>query len=159
MTKKIFNIFNRPETVAAPTGDRYDKQYQMRIDENGHKSLHEVGKTDRYEKIQSHKEETDIKNIIAKATLDPTVLNQKAGQYMDTTNMPTTLAEAQTKILDIKNEFNELPLEIRKKFDNSAEKYIAAYGTKEWAESVGLINEKVVEEIKAVPEEPKSEEM
>lgn len=142
---KIYTIFDRPEAKENPVGNEYDLIRQMRVDENGHKYLITTGKTNRYEKIQAHAEETNIGNILAKATMDPSVLQKKNPQYFDAVDMPKTLAEAQTKIMTIKNEFNDLPLEIRKRYDNSVEKYIADYGTENWAINVGLIKKKVEE--------------
>lgn len=148
---KIYTIFDRPEAKENPVGTEYDAVRQMRVDENGHKYLVTTGKTNRYEKIQSHAEETNIANILAKATMDPTALQKRNPQYFDATNMPKTLAEAQTKIVAIKNEFNDLPLEVRKKYDNSVEQYIADYGTENWALNVGLIKKT------AEPREEKAE--
>lgn len=61
---------------------------------------------------------------------DLEVLNAMRGQYIDTTGMPSTLAEAQQKIIDLKYEFSQLPKDIRKEFDYSEEKYIAEWGAK-----------------------------
>lgn len=139
----FFTMFKRPKSNPVPTGTRYDKTYQMKIDQTGHKELEVTGKTDRYEKIQQFKDECMIENILAKATIDPTVLEQKKAEYFDATGLPTTLAEAQSKILDIKNEFYKLPVTVRESFDNSPEKYIATYGTASWAKYMGIIKEEV----------------
>lgn len=143
-TKATFHsYYNRPETVAAPTGTEYDKVRKIIIDDTGHKVLKVVGETNRYQKIQAHKEECLIENILAKATIDPTILNQRNGQYFDATEMPKTLAEAQNKILEVKQEFEKLPVEVREKFGHSPERYVQLYGSKEWGEAVGLIQAKV----------------
>lgn len=150
------SMYDRPETIPCETGTRYDKTYTMIIDEHGHKDLKCTGETDRYAKIQSHLEEVLIENILAKATLDPTILNKREGLYFDSTSMPKTLAEAQNAILALNQEFEKLPAEIKQKFDNSAEKYIAAYGSKEWGDKMGII-EKTVEETKEEKKEEKKD--
>lgn len=140
----FITMYKKPKTVCpAPTGTRYDKTYQMKIDKTGHKELEVTGKTDRYEKIQQFKEECLIENILAKATMDPTILEQKKAEYFDATGLPTTLAEAQSKIIEIKNEFYKLPVKVRESFDNAPEKYIATYGTTSWAKHMGIIKEEV----------------
>lgn len=145
-------MFNRPETIPSETGTEFDKTYMMKYDDQGNKVLLCTGKTNRYEEIQSHLEETQIENILARATLDPSVLEQKIGQYVDTTNMPKTLVEAQNTMLALKYEFESLPAEIRYKFDGSLDKYMANYGTEEWATKIGLIKE-VAAEPTATPTE------
>lgn len=51
--------------------------------------------------------------------------------------MPKSLAEAQNMIVGIRQEFYELPIEVREKFNNSPEQYVAQYGTKSWIEATG----------------------
>lgn len=134
----IWSRFDRPDTIPAPEGTSTEPEYMETIDENGHRTLEQVGETDTYALIQASLEETKIENIIKRATLgDPTALTQTMGAYMDTTDMPTSLAEMQNAIIAIENEFNKLPLETRLKFNQSAEKYISMYGSEEWANIMG----------------------
>jgi hypothetical protein len=134
----IWSRFDRPDTIAAPEGTSTEPKYMEAIDENGHRTLEQTGETDTYAMIQASLEETKIENIIRRATLgDPTALTQTMGAYVDTTDMPTSLAEMQNAIITIENEFNKLPLETRLKFNQSPEKYISMYGTEEWAKIMG----------------------
>lgn len=153
----FFTGYNRPMSIPNETGTEFDKTYTVEIDKHGHKELKETGKTNRYEKIQSFKDETDIANILVKATVDPTILNQRNGQYGDFTKAPKTLAEAQNIILKIKDEFFNLPVETRKEFNNSPEQYIAAYGSEEWQKALGLVKEEIKEKVKEIEEETKNE--
>lgn len=157
MAKEAFQFFTRynlPKSVGVPCGDRYDKTYQIKINkETGHKTLVPSGKTDRYALVQSHLEETKIENILKRATLDPTVLNQRIGQYGDFTDMPKTLAEFQQMALDMEHAFNELPVEVRKEFDNSVDKFIHDAGSKEWFEKLGNNKDSVIEQVKEVKED------
>lgn len=130
-------MYGEKEFKAAPTGTRYDQKYRIEYSKTGHKLIVPDGTTDRYAIIQSHSEECNIENIIAKSKLDPSVLNRKVGQYGDFTKMPKSLAEAQNMIVGIKQEFYKLPIEVREKFNNSPEQYVAQYGTKTWMEATG----------------------
>lgn len=141
------SMYDRPETIATETGTEFDKTYTMVLDKAGHKHLKCTGRTNRYEKIQSHLDECLVENIIAKSTMDPSVLNKQNGLYFDSTSMPKTLAEAQNAILALNQEFEKLPAEMKQKFNNSPEQYVAEYGSKEWGDKLGLIKEKI-EEIK-----------
>ena len=121
-----------------PTGTRTDKTYKYVIDpKTGRRKWKEVGETDRYAKIQESLEDSKLVNIIKRATTDPTVLMANNGMWVDVTEMPRNLMEAQNSVLKARQQFADLPLEIRKKFDNDVDLYVSMYGTKEWAEALG----------------------
>lgn len=147
------SMYDRPDTISSETGTPFDKTYTMILDKAGHKHLRCTGETNRYEKIQSHLDECLIENVIAKATMDPSVLNKRQGLYFDSTSMPKTLAEAQNAILALNQEFEKLPAEMKQKFNNSPEQYVAEYGSKVWGDKLGLIKE----EVKETKEEKKEE--
>ena len=71
--------------------------------------------------------------------------------------MPTSLAEAQNKILAIKNEFYKLPIDVRRNFGMSPEAYVQQYGTNQWATKMGFVEEKKLNE--ALPEIKTTEEV
>lgn len=146
-TKPVFyTLRNLPETKPVPTGTEFDKTYNLAIDkETGKKVLRCNGETNRYAKVQSHLEECLIENILAKATLDPSVLNKTSGLYFDATAMPKTLSEAQNAIIQITQEFDKLDADTKAKFDNSVEKYVDQYGTLPWAEALGRIKKQTEE--------------
>lgn len=134
--------FNRPETIPVEAGTMYMDEYQLSIDKETQKeTLVLTGKTNLWEKIQAHEEECRIENILQRATIDPTVLEAKRAEFIDCIDMPKTLMEAQVKIMAVKQEFEKLPAEVRKEFDYSAEKYVAEYGSAEWAKALGLTQE------------------
>ena len=60
------------------------------------------------------------------------------GQYTDITGAPKSLAEAQQMIIDLKAKFDELPKDIKQKFDYNVEQYIAEFGSETWAEKTGV---------------------
>lgn len=113
--------------------------YEIQIDKKGHKTLKQVGEHDIYEEIQSFLEETKIENILARAAAgDLNTLNQRTGLYIDVTDSPKTLAEAQNAILKLGNYFDSLPTDVRAKFDNSKEKFVQEYGSEEWLNNMGF---------------------
>ena len=61
--------------------------------------------------------------------------------YADITDMPKSYIEAHNKIQKMEQNFNELPLEIRNKFDNSFTKYLAEAGSESWMKNLGLVKE------------------
>lgn len=135
----FYTAYQRSKTEAAPAGTKEEPVYQMQINTRGHKELVKIGKTNIYDIIQESLEQSKIENIIRRATEgDPYALQTMNGQYIDVSEMPKTLAEAQQFVIKAKGEFDQLPINIRRKFDMSAEKYIATYGTNEWIENMEI---------------------
>lgn len=144
---KVYTKFDVPEKIKTISGSRYLNTYQEEIDkETGKKHLVKTGETNVYEMIQADLEASKIENILQRVALgDLSALNQKETLYVDTTNMPKTLMEAQNIVLKAKQEFERMPLEVRKEFDNSAEKYISEMGTKEFNEKMSPYNKRIAE--------------
>ena len=134
----FYSRLNPAPVIETPTGSKEATTYQTKIDKNGHKVTVPNGKTNIYDRIQSSLEETKIENIIKRFTEgDISAFRQGEPLYADMTEAPKTLMEAQNMIIRITDEFNNLPVEVRAKFDHSPEKYVALYGSEEWAKAVG----------------------
>lgn len=126
-------------TEAAPAGSKEEAVYNIELDKNGHKILKKTGETNIYDIIQASLEDSKIENIIRRATQgDAGVLEIMAGQYMDTSMLPSTLAEAQNFVIAAKREFDRLPIETRRLFNMSAEEYVSSYGTQKWMDNMGI---------------------
>lgn len=135
----FYTAYKRPITEPAPAGEKEESVYQTTIDLHGHKILKEIGKTNIYDIIQESLESSKIENIIRRASEgDINALTIMNGQYIDTTDIPNTLAEAQNFVIQAKNEFDQLPINIRRQFNMSAEQYIAEYGKTSWIEKLGI---------------------
>lgn len=135
---EFYSRLNPAPVIEAPAGSKEATTYQTQIDENGHKVTVPIGKTNIYDRIQSSLEETKIENIIKRFTEgDISAFRQGEPLYADMTEAPKTLMEAQNMIIRITEEFNNLPVEVRAKFDHSPEKYVALYGGEQWAQAVG----------------------
>lgn len=143
----VYTKFAVPEKKKTESGRRYLNTYQEEIDkETGKKHLVKSGETNIYEMIQEDLEDSKIENILQRVALgDLKALEQRETLYVDATNMPKTLMEAQNVVLKAKQEFEKLPLEVRKEFDNSAEKYISEMGTKEFTEKMAPYNKRIAE--------------
>lgn len=134
---KIYSRTKKRPTEASPTGKMTEDTYSIEIDLKGHKTLTKSGETNIYDKIQESHEETKIENIIRRAVGgDETALAVMHGTYADVTKMPKSLAEMQQQIIKATQEFEKLPLELRRQFNHSVEEYIAEYGSKEWGDKI-----------------------
>ena len=59
--------------------------------------------------------------------------------------------ELQNIMLRAEQIWDEIPKEIKLKFDNDVDKFVASFGTVDWAKNLGIYQEEK-------PEEPKKEE-
>lgn len=143
---KVFTQFDRtPRTFSNP-GTRFLNEYQEQIGKNGQKELVKIGEKNIYEMIQLDLESTKIENILhAVAMGDLSALQQREAMYIDATTMPKTLMEAQNIVIKARNEFEKMPLEVRKLFNNSPEQYVSEMGTKEFLDKMEPYNKKMAE--------------
>lgn len=141
----IYSIFNKPPHKNTPHGSRYINLYQEEINKKtGVLELVKTGEHDVYEEIQQDAESCKIENILhAVAMGDLNALNQREATYVDATTMPKNLMEAQNLVIRMKDEFYNMPVDVRKEFDNSPEKYVSLMGTNEFQEIMAPYNEKI----------------
>ena len=135
---EFYSRVNKPETIPAPSGEKVVPTFSLRISKDtGRQELVETGTTDIYEKIQASKESTLIYNIIERfQNGDISALNQHKGYYGDMTVVPKTLAGMKQALIDAEDNFNKLPLEVRKEFNHNVNEYLTAIDN-------GTINEKL----------------
>ena len=139
----IYSQLEKPEHRFTPKGTRYINTYQEEI-KDGRLTLIKTGETNVYEKIQADAESCKIENILhAVAMGDLNALRQREVTYGDATTMPKTLMEAQNLVIKMKDEFYKMPLEIRKEFGNSPDRYVEEMGTKEFFDKMAPYNEKI----------------
>lgn len=86
-----------------------------------HESFHEPSMTD-----QSQKEDCDINVIVAryKKTGDASMLRQRAGVYMDVSEIPS-YGDMLTQINLARDAFESLPGKLRKRFGNDPQEFIS----------------------------------
>ena len=126
--------------VHAPGGAPTEMRHTPHIDKNGRRTLKRDKEVAIYDLIQASREQCEIENIIRRAVEgDYNALNAVNGVYSDITNCPSSIAEAQQYIINAKNEFANLPKEIKAKFEYNPEVYIAEMGgdTETWLDKMG----------------------
>lgn len=126
------------EEYVTPCGDRFREDFVGKLDkETGEISLVSVGKTDLFEYIQSFREETDITSLIQRAE-NGDLSAFSSAVFGDFTDMPETYADALNFVLEAQREFNALPTEIKKRFQNDFHQYICTAGSRDWFEKFGV---------------------
>lgn len=125
MSKCWFNKYNRPEVLVAPSGEKEEYRHEPEYDEWNKRVLKRTKIIPIYDIIQSHADECNFEKIIRRATEgDQNALNIIEGQYIDITEAPTNIMEAQNMMLNAKKEFENLPADMRKKFDYDYHNYL-----------------------------------
>lgn len=150
---KILMSLEEMRQNAKPTecGDKMRRTFLWVMQKDGTKTLEVDREIDQQEEIDSYKDETLIENIVRKATLDPNLFEALSygmndGTFTDTTNMPTTLAEAQQIMIDIEQRWNMLPKEIKARFDNDSSKFVNKFGSAEWLDAMSLKKSETMKE-------------
>lgn len=127
------------------SGSRYADKHAVRIDDKGHKTLVKTGeKTDIYAKIQSHKDECDIELILQRAEVEGyEILDKRQVISGDVTAVPKSLMEAQMMLQNMENDFNKLPIDVRRQFNFSFNEYVAEAGNdlNSWSKKMGYIKD------------------
>lgn len=145
----------RETTTVKPTeaGENVRRTYLWEYNEKGEKVLTLDQVIDQQAEIDSYLEETKLENIIRRASIDPDLaarlIPDMGGGLQDATEMPENLMELQNIMLRAEQVWDEIPKEIKLKFDNDVDKFVSSFGTIEWAKNLGIYAE---------PEEPKKEE-
>ena len=147
--RSVSNI--RDTATAKPTeaGESVRRTYLWERNEKGEKVLTLDQIIDQQAEIDSYLEETKIENIVRRASIDPNIAARIqpdiGGGIQDFTEAPQTLAELQNIMLRAEQIWDEVPKDIKLKFDNDVDKFIASYGTVEWAENLGIYKDKQAE--------------
>lgn len=143
------SISNWRETATAkPTeaGESVRRTYLWERNEKGEKVLTLDQTIDQQAEIDSYLEETKLENIIRRASIDPDIAARIkpdiGGGIQDFTEAPQSLAELQNIMMRAEQIWDEVPKEIKLKFDNDVDKFIASYGSVEWAKNLGIYKEK-----------------
>lgn len=146
------SVSNFRETAKAkPTeaGESVRRTYLWERNEKGEKVLRLDQTIDQQAEIDSYLEETKLENIIRRASIDPDIAARIkpdiGGGIQDFTEAPQNLAEIQNIMIRAEQIWNEVPKDIKLKFDNDVDKFIASFGSVEWAKNLGIYQEKKTE--------------
>lgn len=147
--RSVSNFRETAKTWPTEAGESSRRTYLWERNEKGEKVLRLDQIIDQQAEIDSYLEETKLENIIRRASIDPDIAARIApdlgGGIQDFTEMPHTLAELQNIMIRAEQIWGEVPKEIKLKFDNDVDKFVASFGTVEWAKNLGIYQEKQTE--------------
>lgn len=148
--RSVSNFRETATAKATEAGESVRRTYLWERNEKGEKVLRLDQTIDQQAEIDSYLEETKLENIIRRASIDPDIAARIApdigGGIQDVTNAPQNLAELQNIMLRAEQIWEEVPKDIKLKFDNDVDKFIASFGTVEWSKNLGIYEEKQVED-------------
>lgn len=123
-------------------GDPIHIIYSPIVNSDGSIELVESGKENTDDIIQSYLPNCEMSQVIDRINNGEIgLLNQRQGMYGDFTDMPKTYAEMLQLQIDSQIMFDRLPVEIKQKFDNDANKFFVQSGSKEWYEKLGIVED------------------
>lgn len=143
--EKFLTAYGDRKKTSTPTGTMFEPKYEYKINRLGQKKLEVVGEINIYEEIQSYAEESKLENILARCIAGDTSVLRPDGIYADITNMPHNLLEARQSMQNLENTWNNLPVEIRAKYNHSVDEFIGKSHTTEWQRDMGLLETEIKE--------------
>lgn len=143
--RSVSNFRESAEEWITNAGESVRRTYLWERNEKGEKVLKLDQIIDQQAEIDSYLEETKLENIIRRASIDPNIAARIApdlgGGIQDFTEAPHTLAELQNIMIRAEQIWEEVPKETKLKFDNDVDKFVASFGTIEWAKNLGIYQE------------------
>lgn len=131
--------YDARDRIKSNPGSPIKQLYAGSYNERGQVVLHEDGKENLYDFIQSFAESTDIHAILRRfENGEVDVLEKVQGFYGDVTVMPKTYAEALQRIADSEKVFMSLPVDVRAKFGHSFSEFLAASNDADFFERLGV---------------------
>lgn len=124
--KQIFRSrSNYGVTKPAPSGEAKRPKLTRGVDKAGNRTLITTGFDDLVEFVNLAAEGVTVKDLMRRAERGEDTLHPDAVQsYVDLTNAPKSLLDAEMHIINARNEFDKLPLEIRQAYDNNLSKWL-----------------------------------
>ena len=145
-----FSYFDRLEKHSAfysPTGNGTIEEYQLKYDKDtGTEVLVKIGIRNTQEEIQSFAESANITNIIQRFVNGETdLLHSVDGTYGDFRDAPKSYAEYFQRVREAKKIFEQLPQDIRNKFDDDPEKFFLEFGTDSFVTKINDLDDPTTE--------------
>lgn len=121
------------------SGDRFRPVYTPEIAVDGQIELVQTGVEDLQQYIDSFKDSCDISVMVQRFIAgDETALRNGNPVFMDLLGAPKTLAEAYAMNFRAEAAFNNLPADVRAKFNNNFYTFLSGAGTQEWFDTLKM---------------------
>lgn len=120
-------------------GDQFRPVYTPEIKSDGQIELVQTGVEDLQQYIDSFKDSCDISVMVQRFLAgDETALRNGNPVFMDLLGAPKTLAEAYALNFRAQHAFENLPADVREKFENNFYNFLSDAGSPEWFEALKI---------------------
>lgn len=134
---KFRTLLNYGETVPSPTGNGTRPVYVRRIDDNGKRILVQDGIEDIFGGIQQAAKGVEVADLIRRfRSGDTDAIGDPSFSDVDITEAPTSLLDAQKKLIRAREEFEALPLKVRQQYNNDCSYWLSKVASGEFEKSV-----------------------
>lgn len=142
---KFRTAYEPHDRFISESGDGFELEFKREYDPGTKRyKLVCTGKTDVYGLIQTAAEGVDLKSLLARyINGDEGALGTDIGSYADLTTAPKTLLEAHLKVIDARNKFDALPVDVRKEFNNNFDEFLSSVGSGDFSKLLGEKVEKL----------------
>ena len=124
------------EKFVSESGSGLVKKYAPKVLPDGTVELIEDGVFDLYAQIQADAEANSIQAVLKRFENGDTSGFSGQPIYGDFTEMPTTYAEFLQAQINAYAVYENLPPEIKQKFDNDRDQFFATAGSEEWIDKM-----------------------
>lgn len=155
MMKMKYNTREDCNKFETCPGDRFVIEYEPTVEPNGRITIHPVGKKDLFQEIQSWRDQTDMHYVLQQMALGQ-YPQRDSVMYGDFTEAPENMQQAMQMMINAEIAFYQLPLEVRKQFDNDYKQWMMSAQTDyaEFAKKMGFVSDQTG----STTEEPKGDD-
>lgn len=130
---KFNTAYNYPETVASSSGSRTLPKFVRRVDDEGHKILVQDGIEDIYGGIQQAAKGIEVADLVRRfRSGDTDAIGDPSFDSIDITDAPTSLLDAQNKLIKAREQFDALPVKVKQQYNNDASFWLAKVASGEF---------------------------
>lgn len=126
---KFRSFSNRPSTIAAPAGKGTRNIYIKKAADPEGKLIYSHTE-DVYEAIQLASRGCLVKDLVRRAESgDSNAVGDPSFDSCDITAAPSSLMEAQNRIIEARNIYDKMPQDVKSKYNNNFSTFLAAVST------------------------------
>ena len=154
--RKLVNDKNRIRTPAS-TGDKITQPYGWIYKDGEYQYLPKGNPHNHYEEIQAQRDAVDLKKILARyESGDTSALERVNGFYLDTVELPKSLADLYDAVSRSNEVFDAMPIEIKEKYGHNPASFWKAHGTESFDNFLNEVRQSMIlgqdpEPIKTAP--------
>lgn len=130
---KFNTAYNYPKTAPSSSGSRTLPKFVRRIDDKGQKILVQDGIEDIYGGIQQAAKGVEVADLVRRfRSGDTDAIGDPSFESVDITGAPTSLLDAQNKLIRAREQFDALPIKVKQLYNNDASFWLAKVASGEF---------------------------